>query len=120
MVILCGVWISLCFAVYGLTLWLPNVWPAYIYLHQALTLFIQYYKYGGVSDSVNIYFISFLSALSNLPGNLISIWSVEKIGRARTLVVCMLLSAVSVFFILAIKTTVGTAVSFVSLCSSMV
>eukprot|EP00042_Codosiga_hollandica_P040885 m.357899 g.357899 ORF g.357899 m.357899 type:complete len:556 (+) comp55978_c1_seq1:140-1807(+) len=90
MLILCAVWYALCFGFYGLSLWLPN-----------------FYKYGGVSEDSDIYFISLLSAIANLPGNIISAWSVEAIGRARTLVISMIVSAICVFFIFFVKTTAG-------------
>jgi len=93
MVVLCVVWISLCFSFYGLSLWLPN-----------------FYKHGGVDDSVNIYFVSFLTALANLPGNVLSAYTVEWIGRAKTLALSMLVSAVAVFCIPAVKTTTATIV----------
>lgn len=53
---------TLCFGFYGVSLWLP-----------------EYYSRNDIStDEIGIYAISFFNALSNLPGNFISLWSVDS------------------------------------------
>lgn len=81
------VWFGLSFGYYGLTMWIPD--------------------YFAHLDSVNTYLSTFLSAVSNLPGNLISIWSVNAIGRGRTLAIAMLLSSISVLGVFAVKSGAG-------------
>lgn len=80
--VLMGVWFSLSFGFYGLSLWLPH-----------------YFEHGGVDDNVDIYQMSFFVALSNLPGNIFATWAVEKLGRRKTMAVSMALSGICVFMI---------------------
>lgn len=46
-----------------------------------------------------VYFSGFFTALSNLPGNLLTIFLMDRIGRRQLLALSMVLSGVSVFFI---------------------
>lgn len=46
-----------------------------------------------------VYFSGFLTALSNLPGNVLTIFLMDRIGRRQLLAISMVLSGVSVFFI---------------------
>eukprot|EP00730_Choanoeca_flexa_P002278 TRINITY_DN10985_c0_g4_i2.p1 TRINITY_DN10985_c0_g4~~TRINITY_DN10985_c0_g4_i2.p1 ORF type:complete len:579 (+),score=80.45 TRINITY_DN10985_c0_g4_i2:171-1739(+) len=91
--VLSGVWITLSFGFYGLTLWLPN-----------------YYQHGGIDDTVSVYKVSFFVACSNLPGNIFAYWSLDRLGRRITLIVSMMASAASVFSILEINSTAGTTI----------
>lgn len=56
-----------------------------------------------------MYLVSTIVALAALPGNLISAWAVERVGRRITLCLSMALSGVSVFAITAITDTAGVA-----------
>eukprot|EP00055_Hartaetosiga_balthica_P010728 m.46796 g.46796 ORF g.46796 m.46796 type:complete len:545 (+) comp7288_c0_seq1:224-1858(+) len=91
--ILSAVWFMLSMGFYGLTLWLPN-----------------YYQHGGIDANTSVYKVSFFVALANLPGNVFAFWAVDKLGRRMTLVVSMLVSALSVFSIFGIHTTIGTTI----------
>eukprot|EP00049_Salpingoeca_infusionum_P027077 m.30163 g.30163 ORF g.30163 m.30163 type:complete len:568 (-) comp9254_c0_seq1:137-1840(-) len=90
-VVLAGIWITLSFGFYGLTLWLPD-----------------YFQQGAIDSSLSIYQVSFYVALANLPGNIFALWAVEKLGRKVTLISSMAVSAVSIVSILEIHTSTGT------------
>lgn len=92
-VLLAGIWFTMCFGFYGLLMWLP-----------------EFYREGGVSDDTNPYFVSFLVALSNLPGNLFSSWAVERLGRRMLLVLCLAVSGGCVFSIFGVHSSLGTVV----------
>ncbi|XP_048769762.1 synaptic vesicle glycoprotein 2C-like [Ostrea edulis] len=95
---------SLSFGYYGLWMWFPE-------------LFHRVELYGGSPcdhhstppnrtdnttkflDSEWIYFSGFMTALSNLPGNLLTIYLMDQIGRKLLLATSMVGSGVSVFFI---------------------
>lgn len=103
------VWFTLSFGFYGMFMWFPE-------------LFSRIEKYGGtpcqlgssnssiltmpntsadcsdVVDSV-VYLESFLTAASNLPGNLFAFLLIDHIGRKTMLAGSMVLSGLSVFFI---------------------
>ncbi|KAK6985616.1 synaptic vesicle glycoprotein 2C-like isoform X1 [Biomphalaria glabrata] len=97
---------SLAFGYYGLFLWFPE-------------LFNRIDKYGGsFCDSKsgnstdnnticqpgnNVYIDSFLTSISNLPGNILSIFIVERVGRKPLLASSMVLSGLSVFFLWFVK-----------------
>ncbi|OWF42994.1 synaptic vesicle glycoprotein 2C-like [Mizuhopecten yessoensis] len=104
-IILLIVTFTISFGYYGLWMWFPE-------------LFSRVEKYGGSPcDSVKgsnvtesgdqnctipdtwTYQSGFLTALSNLPGNLFTIFLMDKIGRKGILVIGMLGSGVTVFFI---------------------
>ncbi|RUS73283.1 hypothetical protein EGW08_018956, partial [Elysia chlorotica] len=51
------------------------------------------------SPSNEVYVESFLTSISNLPGNILSIFIVEKVGRKPILASSMVLSGLSVFFL---------------------
>ncbi|XP_052830426.1 synaptic vesicle glycoprotein 2C [Octopus bimaculoides] len=101
---------TLSFGYYGLSMWFPS-------------MFNKIEKYGGsicspgkpTNATVNltcqepnsdIYFDGFLTAVSNLPGNILSMMLVDRIGRKILLVVSMVISGLSVFFIWLVKTKV--------------
>ncbi len=88
---MCFIWFALSFGFYGLTLWLPEVWPVKLiaparaahivnlgcvaYKERAFLVVClsgpvwQFFKLGGVRADDNIYRASFIVALANLPGN---------------------------------------------------
>uniref|UniRef100_A0A0B6ZYS5 Major facilitator superfamily (MFS) profile domain-containing protein n=1 Tax=Arion vulgaris TaxID=1028688 RepID=A0A0B6ZYS5_9EUPU len=99
---------TLAFGYYGLFLWFPE-------------LFSRIDKYGGTFCNVltgngtdngtvceqpgnSVYVESFLTSISNLPGNILSIFIVEKIGRKALLATSMVLSGISVFFLWFVQT----------------
>lgn len=95
---------TLSFGYYGLWMWFPE-------------LFSRVEKYGGSpcdhhvgppnrtanstgsTDKDWIYFSGFLTALSNLPGNLLTIYLMDQLGRKLLLSSSMVASGVCVFFI---------------------
>ncbi|CAL1528129.1 unnamed protein product [Lymnaea stagnalis] len=98
---------AIAFGYYGLFLWFPE-------------LFSRIDKYGGsfcdlkTGNSTNnetsceqpgntVYIESFLTSISNLPGNIITILIVERIGRKPLLASSMVLSGISVFFLWFVK-----------------
>ncbi|XP_060077805.1 synaptic vesicle glycoprotein 2C-like [Ylistrum balloti] len=103
-IILLTVSFTISFGYYGLWMWFPE-------------LFSRVEKYGGSPcDHVKVvnatsnnhtciipdnwtYQSGFLTALSNLPGNLFTIFLMDRLGRKTILVIGMLGSGVSVFFI---------------------
>src|SRR5919109_4061274 len=73
------VWIALNISYYGLFLWLPFV--------------LQ----DREQFSIDVYLLLTLSALSQYPGYLTSIWLVERIGRKPTLAAFLVLGGVSAY-----------------------
>ena len=88
--VLCGVWFLLSYGAYGLTMWLPT-----------------YFEHGGIPEPDNMYPISMAVAAAALPGNLVSLWTVERFGRRITLVVCMAIGGLSVLGVALVHDTVG-------------
>eukprot|EP01136_Pigoraptor_vietnamica_P032271 Opistho-1_new@93939 len=76
------IWFSLSFGYYGLTLWMPT-----------------YFKVSAVS----VYMSAFLSAVAQLPGNILSILFMDAFGRARTLALTMTVAGIAVFVLLRVK-----------------
>lgn len=76
--LLTGVWFTLSFAFYSLSMWQP-------------TYFVEAQK------DVSVYATSFYTALSQAPGSLASLYLVRWRGAPATLAVSMCLSAASVF-----------------------
>lgn len=74
-IVMLFIWFTLCFGSYGITTWIAVLFDDI-----------------GMS---NPYFDSFLFALANLPGNVISLLFIEKLGRRRLLTWGMCLSAVA-------------------------
>ncbi|KAH9489157.1 Synaptic vesicle glycoprotein 2C [Bulinus truncatus] len=97
---------TLAFGYYGLFLWFPE-------------LFNRIDKYGGSICDVklgngtanettchagnDVYLESFLTSISNLPGNILSIFLVERLGRKPLLASSMVLSGLSVFLLWFVK-----------------
>ena len=74
-----AIWVALNISYYGLFLWLPFVLQAQKQFH------------------IDVYLLLALSALSQFPGYLASIWLVERIGRKPTLATFLLLGGVSAY-----------------------
>jgi len=94
-IVLIIIWFTLSFGYYGFTLWMPT-----------------YFNEIALPEGFNIYISVFVSNLSNIPGNILSVFSVDIIGRRATLGGSMIISAISVFFIFLI--TNGTSVIIMS------
>jgi len=75
--VLTVIWFTLCFGSYGISTWISE-------------LFMDL----GVS---NAFLDSFIFSLANLPGNIVSIFYVETLGRRRLLTYGMGLSAIAAF-----------------------
>jgi MFS family permease len=65
------VWFSMSFGFYGLTLWMPDYFKSRTAQEQ-----------GPV---VSVYLNAVLTAIAQLPGNILSAWTVERFGRRETL-----------------------------------
>jgi VNT family MFS transporter (synaptic vesicle glycoprotein 2) len=85
--ILLYVMFALCFAYYGLWMWLPELYkrmnanggsPCTASSHVNTTI-VPANRTCHIDDS--IYFSSFISSMSNLPGNLFTIFFIDKLGR---------------------------------------
>lgn len=77
------VWYFMSFGYYGLTMWIPSYFAAI----------------STDSNSMNEYLSALCNALANLPGNIISVYTVSSYGRRPTLVLSLLLSSVVSLFI---------------------
>ncbi|KAK2164521.1 hypothetical protein LSH36_62g00013 [Paralvinella palmiformis] len=108
------IFFTLSFGYYGLFMWFPE-------------LFQRIEKYGGsachpgsklrVNSTVDpctvssdLYFKGFLTAVSNLPGNIFTILFIDRLGRTPLLASSMMLSGLSVFFIWFLKTEVHSLI----------
>lgn len=78
------VWFFMSFGYYGLTMWLPSYFDT-----------INTDK----TNNINEYLSAFLNAIANLPGNIISAYTVESYGRRITLVFSLLFSSIVSLFI---------------------
>eukprot|EP00475_Leptophrys_vorax_P021692 TRINITY_DN2946_c0_g2_i1.p1 TRINITY_DN2946_c0_g2~~TRINITY_DN2946_c0_g2_i1.p1 ORF type:complete len:322 (-),score=76.49 TRINITY_DN2946_c0_g2_i1:30-995(-) len=104
-----AIWFTISLAYYGFTIWQP-----------------QYLKDRGLDPNdtagLSLYMSTFIIALAQFPGSILSAYAVDWIDRGPTLTVSLLLSAVSIFFILIVQsgldvvilTCVFSAVSKVS------
>ncbi|KAK2172293.1 hypothetical protein NP493_973g01033 [Ridgeia piscesae] len=109
--VMISIFFTLSFGYYGLWMWFPE-----LFKRTALSG-------GSVCDaprranhtmprpdcnndsiSSEIYFESFITAASNLPGNIFTILLIDKLGRKALLVVSMMMSGCSVFFVWFLKT----------------
>ena len=89
-----AVWAALNISYYGLFLWLPQV-------------------LAGDAFELDVYLLLTLSALSQFPGYLTSMWLVERIGRKPTLVGFLVLGGLSAYaFAVADTTPVYVAALF--------
>jgi VNT family MFS transporter (synaptic vesicle glycoprotein 2) len=76
---LSSVWFFLSFSFYGITLFIPS-----------------YFRSGSATD---LYLSTMLYSVANLPGNLVSIYSIDKLGRVKTLLASALISGLLLFMI---------------------
>ncbi|CAH1790251.1 unnamed protein product [Owenia fusiformis] len=109
---------SICFGYYGLFLWLPELFKrlelgegSVCYTPSANTT--SHNSNSTCTDAgldTNIYSESMLTALANLPGNILTIFLMDKIGRKILLTSSMIISGVSVFFIYLVHNKVESLV----------
>ncbi len=103
------IFFCLCFAYYGLWMWLPE-----LFKRMSITGASPCAATGDIPANLSssstcrieksVYLDSFVSALSNLPGNLITIIFIDKIGRNRITSFSLLASGVTVFGIPFVRT----------------
>lgn len=84
-----ALWFMLSFGYYGFTIWQP-----------------EYLKQKGLSaDNSSLYMSTFLISLAQLPGTILSAYSIQLLGRKPTLTLSLLLSGISIFFVLMVSST---------------
>jgi len=87
-------WFFLAFGYYGLTLWIPQ------YFSDKAAAASAGSGGGeggtGTADDLDVYLTALIGALSALPANIISVFTVREYGRIRTLVCSLLLSSICV------------------------
>ena len=79
------VWFGLSFGYYGITLWIPETF--------------QRARSTDDDTGLDVYAAAFLSAACNLPGNILSVYTVRIFGRSTTLAVSIALSALCVLLV---------------------
>eukprot|EP00122_Pirum_gemmata_P002534 Pgem_evm1s2283 len=87
-ILLTCAWFGLSFGTYGMAMWLPSY-------------FERRFSDSGIgSDSgLSTYANSFLVSLSQFPINLLSVYSVDRIGRKITLAISMTIAGISILFV---------------------
>ncbi|XP_076079879.1 synaptic vesicle glycoprotein 2C-like isoform X2 [Mytilus galloprovincialis] len=96
----------LAFGYYGLWMWFPELFSRMkdggSPCDQSNSNFINQTSKNETTCNYKdnwVYFSGFMTALSNLPGNILTIFLMDRIGRKQLLAMSMVLSGVSVFFI---------------------
>ena len=102
------IFFCLCFAYYGLWMWLPELFKR-MSITGGSPCAASNIPANTTSNSTcrleqSVYLDSFISALSNLPGNVITIIFIDKIGRNRITSLSLLASGVTVFGIPFVRT----------------
>lgn len=119
--VLVFIWSTLSFGYYGLWMWFPDIFEriesgvsgcgpsgtphlsnSTIHHNPRSNMTCM----EKVANEHEIYFQSFLIALSNLPGNILTYLLVDRIGRRQLLAASMVLSSVTVFFFWFVDTKV--------------
>eukprot|EP00794_Sanderia_malayensis_P000132 gene132-743_t len=108
------IWFTLSFGFYGLWMWFPELFQR---IQSGESSCSRSAGHAGIHNPManmtcedkvvhnnKIYFESFLVALSNLPGNIIMIISVNKIGRRKLLAASMVVCGISAFFFWFVET----------------
>ncbi|PIK39609.1 putative synaptic vesicle glycoprotein 2C isoform X2 [Apostichopus japonicus] len=102
----------LSFGYYGLWMWFPQIFAEVEYNNGTAC------STGKVpaqaTDSVAVYKDAFLTALSNLPGNVITILFIDRLGRRFLMAFSLILSGVSVFFIWFVTTRIQVLMTSLS------
>ena len=95
MLLMSGIWAMLSFGFYGFAMWTPELLSS---------------RVGGSEH--NLYLINFVIKLGNLPGNILSIVAIDRVGRKVCLVASIVLSGCCVFGVLGVHTVMGSTVFF--------
>ena len=83
------VWFGLSFGYYGITLWIPETFQR-----------TQAANTSPDDDTgLSVYAAAFLSAACNMPGNVLSVYTVRTVGRSLTLAISIALSALCVLLV---------------------
>ncbi|GAB1605772.1 vesicle glycoprotein 2C-like isoform X2 [Argonauta hians] len=110
---------TLSFGYYGLSMWFPSMFDKMEKNGGSVCSPVEVKPANDTSHSnnktcqqpdVDIYFDGFLTAASNMPGNILSVLIVDRIGRTFLLVISMVTSGVSVFLIWFVKTKLQSLV----------
>lgn len=98
---LVSTWFFLAFAYYGLTMWMPQYFADQSAQDDSDgTSDAGGDGDGGTADAGNaMYITAVIGALSALPANLVSMWTVARYGRIKTLVSSLLLSSLCVLLV---------------------
>ena len=80
------VWFGLSFGYYGITLWIPET-------------FQRTQSSDASGGGLDVHAAAFLSAACNLPGNVLSVYTVRTIGRSLTLALSIAFSALCVLLV---------------------
>ncbi|XP_063960834.1 synaptic vesicle glycoprotein 2B-like [Lytechinus pictus] len=95
---------SLSFGYYGLWMWLPELFKRVEMGGSACSDLKKLVTAPSINAEDNIYKDGFYTALSNLPGNLVSIFLMDRLGRKFLLTSSLLVSGLCVFFIWFLET----------------
>nr|XP_054752323.1 synaptic vesicle glycoprotein 2B-like [Lytechinus pictus] len=93
---------NLSFGYYGLFMWFPELFKRVEYGGSACSTFNESINITEPSD--RIYVDGFYTALSNLPGNLLTIVLMDRLSRKLLITSSMIISGISVFFIWFLET----------------
>eukprot|EP00057_Strongylocentrotus_purpuratus_P003071 XP_003725855.1 PREDICTED: synaptic vesicle glycoprotein 2C isoform X1 [Strongylocentrotus purpuratus] len=95
---------SLSFGYYGLWMWFPELFKRVEMGGSACSELKDSVAAPSTDTEDNIYKDGFFTALSNLPGNLVSIFLMDRLGRKFLLTSSLIISGISVFFIWFLET----------------
>eukprot|EP00095_Tigriopus_kingsejongensis_P000777 maker-scaffold67_size430214-snap-gene-1.18 protein:Tk00777 transcript:maker-scaffold67_size430214-snap-gene-1.18-mRNA-1 annotation:"hypothetical protein DAPPUDRAFT_304078" len=113
------------FGYYGLWLWFPELFnklDVYYQTHNETRSVCEVTNFNednpdddadpfcGPKPDAAVFINSFIISLAALPGNIWTIWQMDKLGRKFFLILSMVLSGVSVFFIYLVKTTTANLI----------
>lgn len=111
-VVMLIIYFTLSFGFYGLFMWMPELFRRMEEYggNPCHTGYLTSSNHSGSNISVcdvssRVYFEGFITALSNLPGNILTILLIERVGRKLLLSGSMILSAVCVFFLYVVESS---------------
>eukprot|EP00057_Strongylocentrotus_purpuratus_P001895 XP_003723431.1 PREDICTED: synaptic vesicle glycoprotein 2C isoform X1 [Strongylocentrotus purpuratus] len=97
---------NLSFGYYGLFMWFPELFKRVENGGSACSYFNESAVTNSTVPSDRIYVDGFFTSLSNLPGNLLTIFLMDKLSRKFLITSSMIVSGISVFFIWFLKTRI--------------
>lgn len=103
------IYFGLCFGYYGLWMWLPELFKRMSVNGGSPCTSNSNIPVNSTSNSTcriddSVFFSSFISALSNLPGNIITVVYIDQFGRNKITVFSLLASGITVFGIPFVRT----------------